>query len=115
MGGNPQPKPSIREIRSNSNPFSPEYDRPGFGRIEIFTRAGTDTFHAGGFLQFNNQDLNSRSALLNSATRPEFKQELFGFNLSGPIKKNKASFTLDANRRSTTENALIIATTLDSN
>ena len=37
------------------------------------------------------------------------------FNLSGPIKKNKASFGFDFSRRSTTENALILATTLDSN
>src|SRR6266545_902913 len=41
-GGNLPPKSSIREIRINSNPFSPEYDRPGFGRIEIFTKPGAD-------------------------------------------------------------------------
>src|SRR5437016_2643718 len=28
---------TIREIRINSNPYSAEYDRPGFGRTEIFT------------------------------------------------------------------------------
>src|SRR5215472_13801370 len=39
------PKPSIREIRINSNPFSSEYDKLGYGRIEIFTKPGTDKFH----------------------------------------------------------------------
>ena len=29
-GGRLPPKSSIREVRINSNPFSPEYDRPGF-------------------------------------------------------------------------------------
>ena len=36
------PKASIREVRINANPFSPEYDRPGFSRIEVFTKPGSD-------------------------------------------------------------------------
>ena len=39
-GGNLPNKSSIREVRINSNPFSPEYERPGFGRIEILDQAG---------------------------------------------------------------------------
>src|SRR5205807_8934886 len=31
-GGELPPKNAIREIRINQNPFSPEYDRLGFGR-----------------------------------------------------------------------------------
>lgn len=42
-GGQLPPKESIREIRINQNPFSPEYDRLGLGRIEILTKPGTDT------------------------------------------------------------------------
>jgi len=34
-----------REVRINANPFSPEFEKPGFGRIEIFTRPGMDTVH----------------------------------------------------------------------
>jgi len=41
-GGQLPPKSSIREIRINQNPFSPEYDKLGYGHIEIFTRPGTD-------------------------------------------------------------------------
>src|ERR1051325_2713903 len=43
-GGQLPAKSSIREIRINQNPFSPEYDRLGFGRIEILTKPGTDKF-----------------------------------------------------------------------
>src|SRR5271168_160099 len=39
------PKASIREIRINQNPFSAEYDKLGYGRIEIFTKPGTDKLH----------------------------------------------------------------------
>ena len=38
------PKSSIREIRINANPFSAEFDRLGFGRIEILTKPGSDQF-----------------------------------------------------------------------
>ncbi len=112
-GGNLPPKSSIREVRINSNPFAPEYDRPGFGRIEIFTKPGTDTIRGQAFFQFNNQDFNSRSPLLDSAL-PEYQQQFFGFNISGPIIKQKASFTFDFDRRMIDENAFILATTLDS-
>ena len=38
---NSRPRRSIREVRINQNPFSAEYDRLGFGRIEILTKPGT--------------------------------------------------------------------------
>ena len=113
-GGNLPPKSSIREIRINSNPFSPEYDRPGFGRIEILTKPGTDQIHGNAFLQYNSEDLNSRSPLLQQSTRPPYKQDFFGLSFTGPLKKNKASFSFDGNYRTTTENAFILATDLNS-
>src|SRR5450432_1937598 len=36
-GGRMPPKQSIREIRINQNPFAAQFDRPGQGRVEIFT------------------------------------------------------------------------------
>jgi hypothetical protein len=44
-GGDLPPKDTIREIRINANPFLPEYDKLGYGRIDIFTKPGTDKFH----------------------------------------------------------------------
>src|SRR6266700_6439339 len=44
-GGQLPPKSAIREIRVNQNPFSAQYERMGFGRIEIFTKPGTDRLH----------------------------------------------------------------------
>ncbi len=113
-GGSLPAKSSIREVRINSNPYSPEYDRPGFGRIEIFTKPGTDKIRGMAFLQINDESLNSRSPLLTQSTRPPYAQRFFGFNVSGPIRKQKASYTFDAERRSIDENAFIYATTLDS-
>ncbi len=114
-GGNLPAKASIREIRINSNPYSTEYDRPGFGRIEIFTKPGTDKFHGQAFFQFNDQYLNSRNPLLTSSTRAPYRNLIDTFNLSGPIIKNKASFGFDFERRDIKENAFVLATTLDAN
>ena len=47
------PKSSIREIRINQNPFSSEYDKLGYGRIEIFTKPGTDKYHGQFFVSGN--------------------------------------------------------------
>ncbi len=44
-GGRLPPKSSIREIRINQNPFSAQYDRLGMGRVEIFTKPGSEDFH----------------------------------------------------------------------
>ena len=45
------PKSAIREIRINQNPFSAQYDRPGFGRVEVFTKPGTDKWHGQAHVQ----------------------------------------------------------------
>ena len=114
-GGELPPKSSIREVRINSNPFSPEYDRPGFGRIQIFTKPGSDKIRGQAFMQYNKEALNSRSPLLDQSKRPPYQQRFFGFSLSGPLLKSKASFGFDAEHRTIDENAFILATTLDSN
>jgi hypothetical protein len=114
-GNNLPPKSAIREVRINSNPFSPEYDRPGFGRIEIFTKPGSDKIRGQAFMQYNKEALNSRSPLLTQSQRPPYQQHFYGFNISGPVQKQKSSFGLDIERRSTDDNAFIYATALDSN
>ena len=107
------PKASIQEIRINSNPYSPENEYAGGGGIQIITRPGTSTLHGGINTFYNKEALNSRSPLLAQSTRPQLKQErLFG-NLSGALKKNKASWSLFFNRNALTENAFIYATALD--
>src|SRR6266566_4641104 len=44
-GGQLPPKSSIRAIIINQNPFSAQYDKPGYGRVEILTKPGTDKLH----------------------------------------------------------------------
>jgi Carboxypeptidase regulatory-like domain len=112
VDGRIPPKSSIREVRINMNPFSAEYNRLGFGRIEIFTKPGTNKFHGQAALNFSNQSLNSRNPF--ASTREPYRFFLYGGNLSGPVIKQKASFFLDFERRDINDNSIINATILDS-
>jgi hypothetical protein len=111
-GGKLPPKSSIREIRVNSNPFSSEYDRIGFGRIEVFTKPGTDKFRGQLFYSNSNNIFNSRSAF--APSRPDYSQQGYGGNISGPLGK-RASFFLDADARRVDDNNVVNARILDAN
>ncbi|HEV7859143.1 MAG TPA: carboxypeptidase regulatory-like domain-containing protein [Pyrinomonadaceae bacterium] len=110
-GGRLPPKESIREVRINRNPFSAEYDRLGFGRIEIFTKPGTDKFRGQASFNFNDARLNSRNPFAD--VRAPFQSRRYGGNISGPISAKRASFFLDFERRETDDNAVINAIILD--
>lgn len=95
-GGQLPPKSAIREIRINQNPFSAQYDKLGYGRIEIFTKPGSDKYHGQFFFNDTNAIFNSKNPYV--PTKPDYNSAMFDGNFSGPINK-KASFFLDAQRR----------------
>jgi hypothetical protein len=112
-GGRMPPRASIREIRINSNPFSAEFDRLGFGRIEILTRPGSDRFRGQVSFNFNDDALNSRNPFADS--RPPIQTRQYGGNFGGPLLKRKASFFVDFDKRDVDDETLIVATILDAN
>jgi hypothetical protein len=90
-GGRLPPKNAIREIRMNQNPYSAQYDQIGFGRIEIFTKPGADTWHGDYFTQVNESNFNSRNPFV-STQPPYHSLELWG-DLNGPLTKHSSEFT----------------------
>ena len=113
-GGRVPNKASIREIRLNSNPFSSEFDRMGFGRIEIITRPGTDRYRGGASFRFNNDALNTRNPY-GEKIKPHYQREDYSIDFAGPIAKGKASFSFDSDYRTVDGNDTINAVTLDEN
>ena len=85
-GGQLPPKSSIREIRVNQNPFSAEYDQLGYGRIEVFTKPGTDTLHGNLQADGDPSQLNTGDPLVKGYQPPYHIFFLFG-NLTGPLSK----------------------------
>ena len=109
-GGQLPPKSSIREIRINQNPFSAEYDKLGYGRIEVFTKPGTGQLHGQAFAMGNDSSFNSLSPFVTG--EPSYHSEMFNASLSGPITK-KVSFFFNAERRDISDDSIIAATVLD--
>src|SRR5258706_581627 len=109
-GGQVPSKESIREIRINQNPFAPEYDKLGFGRIEIFTKPGTDKFKGSVYFNFANQFWNTRNPY--AAQKAPFRLKEYGGSVSGAINK-RASFFLDVRRDEVDNGSIINAITLD--
>jgi len=100
------PKSSIREIRINQNPFSAEYDKLGYGRIEVFTKPGTDKYHGQVLVDGNDSGFNTPNPFLGPA--PGYESVLYNGSVGGPLGK-KASFFFNAQRRNINDFAAVNA------
>ena len=85
---------SIQEFRVERNSFSAEYGQAQGAVINLITKGGTNQFHGGGFEFYRSDRLNSIDYFLAKANQPKAKLKYnnYGFNFSGPIKKNKIFF-----------------------
>ena len=111
FGGRLPPKSAIREIRMNQNPFSAQYDQIGWGRIEIFTKPGSDTWHGDLWMQGNDSALNSRNPFV--TTQPPYNSlEIWG-DLNGPVTKNSSEFA-ELWHQGSSDDSIIDAFVLDS-
>jgi hypothetical protein len=104
-GGQLPPKSSILAIRINQNPFSAQYDQLGYGRIEIITKPGTDTYHGNLMTMFGDKVLNTSTPFL-TAGQPDYHTLFFMGNLTGPIKSGM-SFTLSGSHRAMDNNTIV--------
>jgi len=111
-GGQIPSKNSILEVRINQNPFSPEYDALGYGRIEILTKPGADKFHGSLYNNFGDSFWNSRNPY--AAEKAPFRLDEYGGSLEGPLG-TRASFFVAADAAAIDNGAVINGTTLDPN
>ena len=109
-GGQLPPKSSIREIRINSNPFSAQYDKLGYGRIEIFTKPGSDKLHGSAMVMGNDSAFNSLNPFVKS--EPAYHTLFSMANAGGPLGK-KASWFVSVFDRDNQSNSIINAELLD--
>lgn len=100
------PKAAIRSIRINSNPYSAEFDRAGFGRIEIETRAGGNKLH--GMLSLAGTDAALNADNPYTGPQPPYHQLFFNGNVNGPISK-KTTFFLAGDSTDLQNNAVVNA------
>jgi hypothetical protein len=105
-GGQLPPKSAIREIRINQNPFSAEFDKIGYGRIEILTKPGTDKLHGRVYGQGNDNVFNTGNPF--TAELPSYYSIQYNATVSGAMSK-WASFFFSVEQRDTqTDNVFYI-------
>jgi hypothetical protein len=83
-------KSSIREIRINENPFSAQYDTSALGRVEIFTKPGSDALHGSLTLLGDASALNSRNPYVQQ--QPPYSAFYSEGDISGPMTKTSSWF-----------------------
>ncbi len=105
-GGQLPPKSAIRAIIINQNPFSAQYDSPGYGRIEILTKPGTDKLHGQLFVNANASAFNTSNPFVEN--QPPYHTLQYDGNVSGALGK-KASFFVSFDRRNIQSNSIVNA------
>lgn len=109
------PKSAIASVRVNPDLFSAEYENPLWhgGRIEITTKPGAESLHGAVFFSGSAGPFNATDPFAFTATPASKKR--YGFELTGPILRQKSGFSLALEKRDIDEFNVVNAMTLDSN
>lgn len=85
---------AIDELKILTNSYGAEYGQASGGVISVITRSGTNKFHGGVFYAGRNTALNANDYFNNQhgAPRDVIKVNDYGFNVGGPIIKDKLFF-----------------------
>ncbi|HJQ23798.1 MAG TPA: TonB-dependent receptor [Blastocatellia bacterium] len=110
-GGRLPPKEAIQQIRINANPFAAQFSEPGFARIEIITKPGTNSYHGSFRFDFNSSALDARNAF--AAIKPAQQIKSYNGVFNGPIIRNRWDIFFNFERREQDDNQVVNATVLD--
>jgi len=94
FGGNAYVSPNlyaIAEFRVESNDYSATSGRSAGAQVNLITRSGTNRFHGDAFEFFRNDKLNAPFRESGGVT-PENRYNDFGYDIGGPIKKDRLFF-----------------------
>jgi hypothetical protein len=76
---------SIEEVRVLQDNFSAQYSLLGSSVILVQTKSGTSTLHGAAWEFLRNDLFNSKPYFQVSPVIPPYKQNIFGFNVGGPV------------------------------
>lgn len=87
----------VQEFQISSVNFDLSTGITGTGAVNIVTRTGGNDFHGNGRFYFRDNNLSAYPALQRSAFNPDpfFARRHSGFQVSGPIKRDRAFFFYD--------------------
>jgi len=82
----------IQEFTVESNNVPAEFGRFNGGVVNVSTRSGSNVLHGSLFEFFRNEDLNARNYFAASGQKPEYRRNLYGATLGGPIRHDRVFF-----------------------
>ena len=85
---------NVQEYKVTTNNATAEEGRNSGASISVATRSGTSEYHGTGYLFLRNEGFNSSEFFANAQNTPKPLIRMFqpGFEMGGPIKKNKTFF-----------------------
>jgi hypothetical protein len=85
---------AIQEFKILRNSYGPEYGQAMGAIINIVTKSGTNQFHGGAYYFGRNDALNATDYFnnLNNAPKDKLRRNDYGYNVGGPIVKDKLFF-----------------------
>jgi hypothetical protein len=94
-GGIAIPNPdTIQEFKVQTSQYDATFGRNAGANVDVITKSGTREFHGAAWEFLRNDLFNANSFFRNKTgqPRPVLKQNQFGFDLGGPIKREKLLF-----------------------
>jgi hypothetical protein len=85
---------TIQEFKVQTGQYDASYGRNAGANVDVITKGGTNEFHGAAWEFFRNDDMNANTFFLNANKQPRavLKQNQFGADFGGPIKKDKLQF-----------------------
>jgi hypothetical protein len=111
--GDIPPKSAIASIKVNDNPFSPEFNRLGYGRIQIQTKPGSQTLHGDLEYDGNTWQMNAVQPFLRAsgAPPPPYHSNIYSADAGGPWGQ-RLSWFLSLERRDIDSQSVVNAQVL---
>lgn len=106
------PSSGVRRVSVNKNPYSPEFSRPGRGRIEVQTRRGSPRhFHRRLTITARDAAFDARNAF--ATQRPDMRRILSEFEMDGPLPRDFGTFYVGGDYLVDNEQSFVRAVTPD--
>jgi hypothetical protein len=106
---------AVQEVSVQTSNFGAEFGRAGGAVFNVITKSGTNEYHGTILWQYRSQAFDSLSNLdrLSGTSPPSLSENIYGFTVGGPIRKNRTFFfaALQGDRfRSTGQFSFVVPT-----
>ena len=85
---------TIQEFKVQTGQYDASYGRNAGANVDVVTKGGTNAYHGAAWEYIRNDDMNANTFFGNSHKQPRavLKQNQFGGDFGGPIKRDKLQF-----------------------